>query len=200
MSWKLSSVVKAGTRWLSKCSTILYAQKALRTAYLMTQHPSLVEDAVQETFAQVWRSIRELRDARSFRAWFFRILIHRVRRLGKRDGREPSIPLETAADHQDRDTLGPEEQVERDEELRRVQAAIALLPEPHRFTVILRYYSELSEAEIADTLGIPAGTVKSRLHLARAKLQEQLSENEAKDRLLGLKEKREAQGEQEECR
>lgn len=175
-----------------------YAQKALRTAFLMTYCPSLAEDAVQETFVQVWRSIHELRDAHAFRAWFYRILIHRIRRLGKRDGRNPPLPLEAAAYHRDSRTLEPEEQVERDEGLRRVRAAIALLPEPHRFTLILRYYSELSEAEVANALGIPAGTVKSRLHVARARLQDQLSKNDAKHRLPGLKEKREAQGEQEE--
>ncbi len=162
-----------------------YALKALRTAFLMTHHPSLAEDAIQETFVQVWRSIHKLRDARAFRAWFYRILIHRVRHLGKRDGREPILPLETAADRRDDHTPGPEEQVEQCEELCRVQAAIALLPEPHRLTLILRYYSELSEAEIAEALSIPAGTVKSRLHAARARLQEQLSKNETKHRLPG---------------
>jgi RNA polymerase sigma-70 factor (ECF subfamily) len=170
-----------------------YAQKALRTAFLMTNHYSLAEDAVQETFVQVWRSIHELRDTHAFRAWFFRILVNRVSQLGKRDGKNTHLPLETAEEKPDQRSLEPEDQVERNEELQRVQEAISLLPKPHRVTVILRYYSELSEAEISESLGIPTGTVKSRLHFARERLQEQLSKNESKHRLTGLKEKREAQ-------
>ncbi len=105
-----------------------------------------------------------------------------------------TLPLGSVADRQDEHILGPQEQLERDEELRRVQAAIALLPEPHRLTLVLRYYSELSEAEIAEALDIPIGTVKSRLHAARVRLQEQLAKNGTKSRFPALKEKREAQG------
>lgn len=165
-----------------------YAQKALRTAFLFTQRPSLAEDAVQETFVQVWQSIRELRDAGAFRAWLYRILIHRVRRLGKTDGKEPALPLDAAADCRDPHTSGPEEQVERGDALRRIRTAIARLPEPHRLTLILHYYSGLSEAETAEALGIPTGTVKSRLHAARARLRDQLSKDEAQHRLPELKE------------
>lgn len=144
----------------------------------MTHQPSLAEDAVQETFIQVWTNIHELRDAHAFRAWLFRILINRIRNLGKRDGGNYNLPLENVNDHDNR-IPRPEEQVERDEELHRVQEAIALLPEPHRLTIILRYYSELSELEIGEALGIPAGTVKSRLHAAKARLQEQLSTHDS---------------------
>lgn len=174
-----------------------YALRALRTAYLMTHQPSMAEDAVQETFVQVWTRIHELRDVHAFRAWFFRILINRVRNLGKRDGKDHSLPLETADDYHDARTPGPEEQVERDEELRRVQVSIALLPEVHRVTLILRYYSELSEEEIGAALGIPTGTVKSRLHAARARLQEQLSDKHASFSLSGLKAKPETRKWQE---
>ena len=62
----------------------VYALKALRTAFLMTHQSNLAEDAVQETFVQVWTSIDKLRDVHAFRAWFFRILINRVKYLGKR--------------------------------------------------------------------------------------------------------------------
>ena len=164
-----------------------YALKALRTAFLMTHQSNMAEDAVQETFVQVWTSIDKLRDVHAFRAWFFRILINRVKYLGKRDKGNHTLPLETAVDHRDDHTPRPEDQAERDEELRRVQTAIARLPEPQRVPVILRYFSELSEEEIAATLGIPAGTVKSRLHTARARLQEQLSDHHASFSLTGLK-------------
>jgi RNA polymerase sigma-70 factor, ECF subfamily len=177
-----------------------YAQKALRTAYLMCHQQPLAEDAVQETFIQVWHSIHALRETHAFRAWFFQILINRIRRLGKRDSCDPFLSLETTSDHCDQHILKPEDQVEHAEELHRVQAAIALLPEPHRTTLILRYYSGLSETEIGQTLGIPTGTVKSRLNSARVQLQEHLTINETEDSLPTLKNKTKSSGDQEGCR
>jgi RNA polymerase sigma factor (sigma-70 family) len=172
----------------------VYAERALRTAYLITDRRTLAEDAVQEAFIQVWRSIRDLRDPLAFRGWFYRILIHRVRRLGKRDGREPDLPLEAAADHRDTHMTGPEEQAERNEAFHRVRVAITRLPEAQRLTLILRYYSGLTEAEIAAALRIPIGTVKSRLHTARARLRDELSRHEAQCRLVGLRERQESRG------
>ena len=151
-----------------------YAEVALRTAFLITHERSVAEDAVQETFVQVWRGIRGLRDVRAFRAWFYRILINRVRRLGKRDTQVPTVPIETIADRPDAHTPQPEEQMERNERLRWVQTAIAQLPESQRQTLVLRYYSGLSEAETAVVLGIPVGTVKSRLYTARTRLRDHL--------------------------
>jgi RNA polymerase sigma factor (sigma-70 family) len=171
-----------------------YAERALRTAFLITDRRTLAEDAVQETFIQVWRSIRDLRDPRAFRGWFYRILIHRVRRLGKRDGREPDLPLEAVADHRDTQTTGPEEQAERNEAFHRVRVVITRLPEAQRLTLVLRYYSGLTESEIAEALRIPIGTVKSRLHTARARLRDQLSRHEAQIKLAGLRGRREARG------
>ena len=171
-----------------------YAERALRTALLITDRPPLAEDAVQETFIQLWRSIRDLRDPHAFRGWFYSILIHRVKRLGRRDGREFDLPLEAVADHRDTHTTGPEEQVERNEAFHRVRGAIARLPESQRLTLILRYYSGLTEAEIAEALRIPIGTVKSRLHTARARLRDQLSRHETQSKPVGLRERRDARG------
>ncbi len=171
-----------------------YAERALRTAFLITDRRTLAEDAVQETFIQVWRSIRDLRDPLAFRGWFYRILIHRVRRLGKRDGREPTLSLEAVADHRDTHMTGPEEQAERNEAFHRVRGAIARLPEAQRLTLILRYYSGLAEAEIAAALKIPIGTVKSRLHTARARLRDELSRPGAQFGLTELRGRREARG------
>ncbi len=154
-----------------------YAEVALRTAFLITHEPSVAEDAVQETFIQVWRGIRGLHDVRAFRAWFFRILINRVRRLGKRDKQAPTAPIEMIADRPDANTLQPEEQMERKERLRWVQTAIAQLPESQRQTLVLRYYSGLSEAETAVVLKIPVGTVKSRLYTSRTRLRDHLLRN-----------------------
>ena len=78
----------------------------------------------------------------------------------------------------------PEKQPERlamqGEQRDRVLAAVDTLGEKHRLVVILRYYAGLSNEEIAQTLGIPSGTVRSRLHVARLRLRERLAEKEEK--------------------
>jgi RNA polymerase sigma-70 factor (ECF subfamily) len=67
-----------------------------------------------------------------------------------------------------------------------VLEAINTLGEKHRLVVILRYYAGLSNEEIAHTLGIPSGTVRSRLHIARNRLRESLAEmEEVQERLAG---------------
>jgi RNA polymerase sigma-70 factor (ECF subfamily) len=76
----------------------------------------------------------------------------------------------------------PEKQPERlamqGEERDRILAAIDTLGEKHRLVVILRYYAGLTNEEIAQTLDIPSGTVRSRLHVARSRLRDLLAERE----------------------
>jgi RNA polymerase sigma-70 factor (ECF subfamily) len=62
----------------------------------------------------------------------------------------------------------------------RILAAVDTLGEKHRLVVILRYYAGLSNEEIAQTLDIPSGTVRSRLHVARLRLRDLLAEKEEK--------------------
>lgn len=82
------------------------------------------------------------------------------------------MPLEIDQhDKPDLDTPMPDEQVEYADDLQALRAAIAALPDIQRLPLMLRYYSGLTEAEIAEVLGIPVGTVKSRLHNARQALQ-----------------------------
>lgn len=148
-----------------------YAQRALRTAYLITSNHFIAEEAVQEAFIQVWKSIHQLRDTKAFHAWFFRILINRVKDLGKKNGSSHLVHLENAANMTGGSIEEPEKEIERKEDFQQVQVAIAMLPETQRIPLILRYYLHMSEAEISETLAIPTGTVKSRLFAARTKLQ-----------------------------
>jgi RNA polymerase sigma-70 factor (ECF subfamily) len=65
----------------------------------------------------------------------------------------------------------------------RILEAVESLGEKHRLVVILRYYAGLSNEEIARTLGIPSGTVRSRLHIARQRLRERLADLEEEESL-----------------
>jgi RNA polymerase sigma-70 factor (ECF subfamily) len=130
-------------------------------AYLMMRHRHGAEDAVQEASLKAWRDLPRLRDVDRFDAWLRRLVVHACIDLLRRQRRrpveaafepmtEPSTPdASTAiADH---DALA--------------RAFSRLSPE-HRAVVVLSQYDGLSTSEVASVLGIPSGTVKSRLHHA----------------------------------
>lgn len=151
-----------------------YASRAIRTAFLITRNRAAAEDAVQEAFVQVLRTIGSLRDLGAFRPWFYRILVNAAKRSTRRAWR--ILPL--AQPQEERTDLGPspDEVAIGLEESAQVRAALASLPESQREILVLRYYTDLSEAEIAEALGVPAGTVKSRLHRAREALAARLAD------------------------
>lgn len=159
-----------------------YADAALRTAYLITRSQATAEDAVQEAFVQVLRSIRDLRDPALFKPWFYRIVVNSARRLARR-GMVPLVPLDLAVhDSSDPTAPSPGEVAEGAEELRSLRAAVDELDEAHRLPLVLHYFTGLSEQQIATVLALPRGTVKSRLHKARQVLKKRLMG----DRLLRL--------------
>lgn len=167
--------LQAGDRGALGTLYALHAEVAARTAFLITRDRAAAEDAVQEAFLQVIRNAPQLRDPAAFRPWFYRIVVNTAKRLSRR-ARRP-LPLDLhQRDTVDLSVLSPEEASIGIEEIERVRTAIAGLSDAHREVIVLRYYTGLSEAEIAETLGVPAGTVKSRLHRAREVLKERLGE------------------------
>jgi len=129
----------------------------LARAILLDDHEA--EDAVQEASLAAWRKHRSLRDRASFDAWFDRILVNHCRdRLRKRRRAvqlaSPPIGFEPVA---------PRPETGGDADLDR---AIEALDVDHRIVVLLRYWQDRTVEDIAVRVGIPAGTVKSRLHHA----------------------------------
>jgi RNA polymerase sigma-70 factor (ECF subfamily) len=142
-------------------------------AYRMSGDAMLAEDAAQDACIRAWRRLPSFqpRGAGSFRAWLCRIAtnvaIDRLRRS------RPTVPL------QDLDLTGsvrPDDAYLRKEKAEAVQSAILRLPEASRAALILREYEGLSYREISEALGIPVGTVMSRLHYARGRLQKELAD------------------------
>ena len=158
------------------------------TALRLTRRRAEAEDLVQETLYRGWRAINSFRRGSRFRAWMFRILhntfINRVRREKlapvavdpaeftprDRDHAPPSLrsidELPDIADHHFDES---------------VKAAVDALPETFRAPLVLFALGNLSYQEIAETLGVPVGTVMSRLHRARRRMREALADYVAGD-------------------
>jgi RNA polymerase sigma-70 factor (ECF subfamily) len=123
-------------------------------------------DAVQESWLEIVAGLRRLRDPRAFPAWAFRIVSRRCARgVGDAVGRRrmeadlQAAPPESSAD--------PEEALDRE----RLTGAVRALPPEQRAAIALFHFEELSVAETAVALDVPAGTVKTRLMHARRKLR-----------------------------
>lgn len=133
------------------------------------------EDAAQEAFVAAWRGLPRFRGECRFSTWLYRLTtnaaIDYLRREQKQrtDGDVDDLPL---AD----DSPSPQEQAERSETQQRVRKALAALSDEHRQILLLRYMQELDYGEIAQTLHISEGTVKSRINRAKARLRELLAQ------------------------
>jgi RNA polymerase sigma-70 factor (ECF subfamily) len=143
-------------------------------------------DAIQEAFLKVYTRLRRFEGRSSFYTWFYRLVMNQCLDMKRREraDRKMDLPesdtlerlLESGGSRDEvpggrEHEESPEERFER-RELRRVVArAIDQLPDGARETLVLREVEGLSYAEIAEVLGIPKGTVMSRLHYARRRVQ-----------------------------
>jgi RNA polymerase sigma-70 factor (ECF subfamily) len=157
-------------RWLAEG----YAP-AYRTAYLLLQNHADAEEAVQDAFLRAWRFRAAVPEGEGIRPWLYRVVVNaslsKLRadgRARRRDGLASTaaeVPREVTGDATD-----PELLVLHSERQRSLLDAVAGLPDHLRVVVALRYYAQLTEKEIATVIHRRPGTVKSRLHAARAEL------------------------------
>ena len=161
---------------------VRYQVRAVRTAYLIVQDEPLAEDLVQDTFVKLFQRMRFFDETRPFAPYLMRCVVNAALNAVKKSGRE--IPLDTGKGEFERlmqRALSVENQVESGELQEELLAAIAKLPPRQRAAIVQRYYLEMSENEMAQTLKAPAGTVKWLLNNARSRLQVLLgSERSAK--------------------
>jgi len=121
-------------------------------------------DATQNAFLNAYRRLDSFDPQRRFFSWLYRILVNEC--LNDRRDRRTYEPLTPELA-----TVGsPADLLEAGERRQRVQAAILALPFEYRQVIVLRHFTELSYDEIAEVVGVPAKTVKSRLHTARERL------------------------------
>ncbi len=144
-------------------------ESTYRLTYAILGDPAEARDAAQEAYVAAWRRIRDLRDADRYDAWFQRIAVNaaRMAHRGRRRREVREIPASRVAGVADLPSVASP--AERDGRL--LGAALTQLPVEQRSVLALHYLEGRSVAELADILGIPVGTVKSRLHAARRTLQ-----------------------------
>jgi RNA polymerase sigma-70 factor, ECF subfamily len=138
----------------------------------------LAEDAVQEAFLAVWRTAAAFRAERAKASTWILTLVHRrAVDVVRREERRRSDPLDegTAAAVASEEP-GPDEAAWLRYERERVQAALRQLPDSQREAIELAYYGGFSQTELAERLGVPLGTIKSRMFAGLARLRELLDE------------------------
>lgn len=156
------------------------ARRLYATASLIVRENDAASDAVQETLIEVWRNLAALRDLDSFEAWARRILVRRCYRAIAASRRRR---VEVDVLEKDQPTASHERSVGESDVLER---AFRRLSPEHRAVLVLHHRNGLELAELADTLQIPLGTVKSRLNRAALALRAALdAENRIPSPLQG---------------
>jgi RNA polymerase sigma-70 factor (ECF subfamily) len=163
-------------------------------AYRLTRNEKDAEDLVQDTYLRAFRFYHRFEPGTNIRAWLYRILknlfLNRVQdekpltgMAGLNDPGDSSSTLESAFPHSPSRT--PEQEVLDSVTAGEVEEALALLPPEYRIVVDMALSEEMSYKEIADAMGIPIGTVMSRLHRGRRFLQSKLHDYVAHRHLVG---------------
>lgn len=140
------------------------------------------ENPAQKAFSWVFSRRRDYQPAAKFSTWLWRIAMNVCHDELRRRQRRPDYPLEAEGDDPSDGTavqypgqgLSPAEVVEKLEQAERVRRALVQLPETYREVLVLRHYEGLKFYEIAEVLGIPEGTVKSRMFEALDRLEDSL--------------------------
>ncbi len=135
--------------------------RLLTIAYRILRDLGHAEDAVQQTLVLAWRELPALRDAERFDAWLHRLLVNACYREARQGRRWGAIVHVLPADEPGRvdDYVSV---VERDQ----LERGFRRLPPEQRAVFVFHHHLGLTLAEVADQLGVPLGTVKSRLHYA----------------------------------
>lgn len=156
-----------------------YQGLVFKTAYLMTGNKEEAEDVLQEVFVTVWKSRHTFNPAKGkLTTWLYRITVNQCV-SNHRKKQAPTFSLEKARMDgfdlvETRNSGLPEELTQSRLEYERLIKAINSLNSKHRPVLVLRYFNDLSYDEIAQVLGIPLGTVKSRINQAVKSLRQQL--------------------------
>ena len=154
----------------------LYEKRVYALTLRMCKNPADAEEAAQEAFLAAWQGLAFFREESSFSTWLYRLASNACVDLLRREGRHrsaagPSLNDEEAAVDVADDAPSPHALAERAELRQQIEAGLAALPEEYRQVLILREMHQQTYDEIADTLSLDVGTVKSRISRGRKQLR-----------------------------
>lgn len=164
-----------------------YQDRVFNLCVRFLREREIAEETAQDVFVAVYKHVKEFQGTSKFSTWLFRIVANHchnkakyLRRRKHKQTESLDTPVETDDGEVQRQVSGdpnlsPEELSVRRDMNERIQEAISALDEDHRVIVLLRDVEDMSYEEIGEVLGLPEGTVKSRLHRARNELRERLS-------------------------
>ncbi len=149
-----------------------YQQIAFRTAFVITGSAADAEDAAQDGFVKAYRALKSFRLGADPRPWLLRIVANEARNRVRSSQRRHGLELRLAEGFRPGDAApSPEAAAVATEDRRRLLDLVNALGEEDRLVISSRYFLELSGDETAAALGIPEGTVKSRLSRALTRLR-----------------------------
>lgn len=169
----LLAAARAGDRAAQDALVRRYLADVYRVTFRLLGRRERAEDATQDTFVNALQALPRFRGESSFRTWLLRIAANAARSQGRRWTRSRETAL-TEADGEIGDPADPGREVERREQLARVERALALLPPKQRLTVALRVQQGLSFREIAVLAGGSEGAARVNYHLGIRRLRELL--------------------------
>lgn len=163
----------------------LYEERAYKYAFRLTRNPDLASDVVADAFVRINSALKNFRGQSAFGTWLYRIVTNCYLDRKKRDKETRNVSLDqtlnTGSGDLERqwedDADGPAEIAERNARESAMQNALAQMPEYQQAMLVMYHVEALSYEEIAETLDLPIGTVKSRLNRARVALRDILSQS-----------------------
>ena len=166
-----------GDRQALEALVARYDRYAFGVALLTLGDRAAAQDAAQESLIKAMRGLKKFKARSAFHTWLYRITVNTCRDFQRRRSRQREMPLDDAPPLPTAD--GPLQATLDHERRQTVWRAVQALEPALREVVVLRYYQDMSGAEIAQATGAPSGTVYWRLHQARQALASLLADEGA---------------------
>ena len=158
-----------------------HRSSVLRVATVVLGTSSGADDVVQDADVRAWRARNTIDPERAFRSWYLHVVANTGKNARRSFGRRAALELRDARASLPGVGADPADRIVTDIERQTVIAAVNRLRRDDRLIIGLRHFEQLGEAEIAEVLGCPTGTVKSRLSRAMERLRRQLADHETTD-------------------
>ena len=150
--------------------------RAVRTAFLILQDEAAAQDVVQDVFIRIYQRIRHFDENKPFEPYLLKSVVHAALNATRRNAKSVSLDgdlaeIESLLNGAD----SPEAQVEANQHSQQILAALSNISPRQRAVIVQRYYLEMSEKEMSESLNAAPGTVKWLLNAARARLRDILN-------------------------